>query len=105
MKTPEEIKKGLRCCTCIEWCAVCPYEGMPDCATEKNVDAIAYIQRLERERDTAVAYLADIRECSTCRYDPDDPLNYRPGVCFECCTTKNNYEWRGVPEKEGEHGA
>lgn len=57
------------------------------------------VTRLELERDAAVADLAAIQECSTCKHDPDDSIDCIQDVCFECCT-KCNWEWRGVPEKE-----
>lgn len=47
MKTPEEIKKGLECCSKTDKCPECPYYGEDWCSTKKNVDALAYIQRLE----------------------------------------------------------
>lgn len=48
MKKPEEIKKGLECCTndsyvCDE---KCPYFGT-DCAAKMHVEVLAYIQQLE----------------------------------------------------------
>lgn len=45
MKTPDEIKKGLECCT-VPLCAECPYDSDPSCVV-KNEDALAYIQQLE----------------------------------------------------------
>lgn len=45
MKTHEEIKKGLECCT-IPLCAECPYDSEASCVV-KNEDALAYIQQLE----------------------------------------------------------
>ena len=53
MKTPEEIKKGLECCTTGNYlsCRKCPYE-QGGCGEDENLkDALAYIQQLERERD------------------------------------------------------
>ena len=50
MKTPEEIKKGLECCsTSACKCFDCPYEG--EChlpfGSDPESDALAYIQQLE----------------------------------------------------------
>ena len=102
MKTPEEIKKGLECCySPVEpmlRCEACPYYGSIVCKMRLHTDALAYIRSLERERAAAVADLAAIHVCSTCKHVPDDSIDYIQGVCFECCTTKCNYEWRGVPE-------
>lgn len=52
-KTPEEIKKGLECCT-IPDCEGCPYDDDPSCVV-KNADALAYIQQLE-ERNERLEY-------------------------------------------------
>ena len=49
MKTPEDIKKGLECCDKLCRCNVCPYRGEEWCATNKNEDALAYIQQLEEK--------------------------------------------------------
>lgn len=49
VKTPDEIKKGLYSCTYAEGCAVCPYDGIEDCAAKKNVDALSLIQQLEAQ--------------------------------------------------------
>ena len=49
MKTPEEIKKGLECCSKTDKCPECLYSGEEYCATKKNVDALAYIQLLEAQ--------------------------------------------------------
>ena len=57
-RTPEEIKKGLECCsqntyTCGEGC---PYEVECQRMGRSNdviLDALAYINQLERERDEA----------------------------------------------------
>ena len=42
MKTPDEIKKGLECCT-IPLCAVCPYDGEESCIEKNNEDALTYM--------------------------------------------------------------
>ena len=46
MKKPDEIKRGLKCCT-IPLCAVCPYDGEESCIEKNNEDALTYIQQLE----------------------------------------------------------
>lgn len=45
--TPDEIKKGLECCT-IPLCDECPYDNDPSCVV-KNADALALIQQLQAE--------------------------------------------------------
>ena len=109
-------------------CEQCPYYGSVVCKMHLHTDALAFIQqlqaenaqqarcienmtdklnamndevaKLQAERDAAVADLMVIQECSTCKYDPDDPMEDRPNVCYECCTTKCNYEWRGVQKED-----
>lgn len=52
-KTPDDIKKGLECCT-IPLCDECPYNNDPSCVV-KNADALALIQQLQAENaDQAV---------------------------------------------------
>ena len=58
-RTPEEIKRGLRCETAGEHCSTCTYQC--ECLSEDgdlgvlNRDALALIERLEAERDAALA--------------------------------------------------
>ena len=49
MKTPEEIKKGLACCTGSPMCSDCPYYDCSDC-NDVEADALAYIQQLEEAK-------------------------------------------------------
>lgn len=48
MKSPEEIKKGLECCTDLEGkCFECPYNN-GHCDDSLERDALAYIRQLEQ---------------------------------------------------------
>ena len=51
MKTPEEIKKALECCSDADGfdgdCIKCPYKGEQWCGDKSKIDALAYIQQLE----------------------------------------------------------
>lgn len=57
MKTPEEIKRGLECCTPLDGdgectgfdaiCRLCPYDGETWCADKMRRDALSYINQLE----------------------------------------------------------
>lgn len=50
MKTPDEIKKGLKCCLEEHACTRCPYDDCDEgwhCVVDRNADALAYIQQLE----------------------------------------------------------
>ena len=53
MKTPEEIKKALECCSDSEGfdgdCIKCPYKGEQWCGDKSKIDALSYIQQLENQ--------------------------------------------------------
>ena len=101
MKTPDEIKKGLKCCA-YETCNGCPY-AEDGCATNREmIDALEYIQQLERERDAAVKQLQTAsRPCNSCKYG--DEIVENDTVCKECKIVMRNgnfyydhWQWRGV---------
>lgn len=59
-RTPEEIKAGLKACTTAKvqgyGCNIpCPYLNTPNCWLPVKRDALALIERLESERDAALA--------------------------------------------------
>ena len=56
-RTPEEIKAALCVCTSAEACNLygCYYSADNDCRTTMMRDALALIERLESERDAALA--------------------------------------------------
>ena len=97
-RTPEEIKKGLECCSSNGFCHKCPYDGMPCNNLELEADALAYIQQLERERDAAVEDMTELMQlaqfCRHCKHITED------GVCtFDFAANKDApwcWEWRGV---------
>ena len=77
-RTPEEIKAGLKACTTAKvpgyGCNIpCPYLNTPNCWLPVKSDALALIERLESERDAALAkvpkwisveeYLPENEEC------------------------------------------
>lgn len=51
MKTPDEIKKALECCSEISVCSECPYYNKlnfgGECVEIKSIDALNYIRQLE----------------------------------------------------------
>ena len=49
MKTPEEIKKGLEICIVDKNCRDCPYNN-GNCGMQLEIDALAYIQKLEAQQ-------------------------------------------------------
>lgn len=54
MKTPDDTKKGLECCTqptalVYEKCDNCPYRGEQNCISIMKQDTLTYIRQLEKE--------------------------------------------------------
>ena len=97
--TPDEIKKGLECCS-ISYADCnneCPYK--PDCDGSQILkDALALIRHLEAERD---AIMQDMnKNCTSCKHsgmnNPDNP-------CYkfeEQCRDNSKWQWRGVQKEE-----
>lgn len=110
-RTPEEIKKGLECCKPVwvdnHWKSCntkCPYidDVRGFCREMLMVDALTYIQQLERERDAAVRTarwqferrdkdgMTKLPVCSGCGATPKyyAPMNdvgmQVPPYCHEC---------------------
>ena len=54
-RTPEEIKERLWCCSKENGCLECPDVAAGDCSLKLCADALALIERLESERDAALA--------------------------------------------------
>ena len=108
MRTPDEIKKGLECCTMPDF-RNCPYDSEPSCVV-KNEDALAYIQQLEsrlaqaeRERDAAVRDLQKISFCEDCKHLGKSKKRNPCRECQENYKEKPNWQWRGpYPENTKE---
>lgn len=93
MKTPEEIKKGLRTCLDENCNGLCPYHGSRPCYAEMHTDALAYIQQLEESEERyrerlEIAYgklqeackeLDGVENCTNCLYG-DGSHDY----CHDC---------------------
>lgn len=102
MKSADEIKKGLECCTSRD-CggSKCPYFNEKSCNAAKSADALALIQQLESKLNQAVE---DIRMlgrtgefiCPVCAY-----YNHGEGTTGECvkCLTGDGFRWRGEKEE------
>lgn len=99
MRTPDEIKNGLKCRIC-GWeekqkggCENCGLHNPDYGFAERYADALAYIRQLERERD-AMRYdmqNAAFSLCGTCKYNnPDEEECPRHGRTEHC------YVWRGL---------
>ncbi|MDD6937461.1 MAG: DUF551 domain-containing protein [Clostridiales bacterium] len=54
-RTPEEIKAAIRHCESTNYCNVCPYADVIECGDAIQHDSLALIERLESERDAALA--------------------------------------------------
>lgn len=107
MKTPDEIKNGLKACGTLDGdCENCPYDDGLQlfCVDRLRKDAFVYFQHLEsrlaqveRERDAAVmdvTYVAFAPEvCKHYKYcqtiDNDGDKGCFGPICCE------DYEWRG----------
>ena len=99
-RTLGEIKAALVMCS--EICfgrSDCPYyDGVNErCQTKLTFNALSLIERLESERDAALAYMKEARICTECAYwdcGIDEP-------CIHCDFENNCFEWRGIePSKE-----
>lgn len=125
VKTPDEIKKGLKLCGrgCYPGC---PYKSF-ECVEELSRDGLEYIQQLEAridtltakavlfdesvaageklkcERDAAIKTLKEIGDCKYCKHDCVCTIMF-PN-CVECektdcachtCVYRSNWQWRGV---------
>jgi len=109
-RMPDEIKKGLECHFEVDGvCDECPYNDEPDCTRLVYMDALAYIQRLEAERDAAVKDMHEAQACLClicknykrdqdgneigCKVFGDFPFEDSPIICGQ-------FEWRGVQKEE-----
>ena len=123
-RTPDEIKKGLECCS-EDGCKSCPYEQ--DCYTTDGfsalaADALALIQqlqddnaqqarcienmtdklnamndevaKLQAERDAAVSDINIARPCRICKN------NTGAYICSHCDIPGREFEWRGAQKEE-----
>ena len=63
MKSPDEIKKGLECCTSRD-CGgnKCPYFNEKSCNAAKSADALALIQQLEADKQQLEGMLAHMNQ-------------------------------------------
>lgn len=84
MKTPKEVKKGLKCCLDIdgECRNGCPYYESKECSKELKEDAVKYIRAAESQQWTDVReglpkkagkYIVQSKTGAiyTIRYDPE----------------------------------
>ena len=121
MKTPEEIKKGLECCTIkignmFADCPRCPYyqpgKFTRACDIPLHDDALALIQQLEAEKAELLRLLKEAAACGGvcvgCKHanESGDVLKKCEDLDFDCerctekcachsCENNSNYEWQG----------
>ena len=110
MKTPEEIKKGLKICSKNAECNQCPYVDSA-CVDTLLRNALAYIQQLEsrlaqveRERDAALKEWKRTKMdsegmCWTCKHGHITDIGSCRCVSPYPCDEGEEWQWRGVCEE------
>lgn len=115
MKTPEEIKHALECCSMHivdADCSCCEYGQESNCDAGLHLDVLGYIRRLEAERDAAVKVrdyavleLCTAGVCNGCRHKLKNWTEEEP--CMSCCRLQDLKEddfWEfGFPELPNPH--
>lgn len=106
MKTPDEIKRGLECCTHAT-CNGCPYAEDGCTSGREKIDALEYIQQLEHYICELAEYAAQLEEeqqnliCDFMDYINDGVQNPVPYCAFgESCVLVDKRGWC----RPGEHG-
>lgn len=99
-RTPEEIKTALKVCpeVVIDDCPLCPYTLSFTCRDNVMLDALALIERLESERDAALAKVPMVHaewilkhigvghywQCSACHTNPCIYVTENTKFCPNC---------------------
>lgn len=94
----------------IEWLSGASADLRKEIEWKDKVIALAQRKQAEAEaeRDAALADLADVRSCKTCKYACDtrdcSSCKSKTCKCRECHLDKIAWQWRGLPEapEEGE---
>lgn len=82
MKTPDEIKKWLECCT-HGTCNSCPYFG-DECDSDREViDTLEYIQQLERRIGELTEKVAQLEEAQLKWISVDERPPELPCICYD----------------------
>lgn len=108
MKTPEEIKKGLECCSKPQLsnpCKDCPYDEcgcVEDGKANVTHDALTYIEQLEEQ---IMCMKIQMRgDCGCCKHRNGLKINAwaitMSKTCEECIMQESrpNWEYEGLPE-------
>jgi hypothetical protein len=112
MKTPDEIKKGLKCHGGKDVrCGECYYR-ISSCRLETAQDALSLIQQLEAEKDELLEKVKQLERerdalfealrtnrnlCSSCKHKP----GYGYGCTSVAKADGSCWEWRGLCEENG----
>lgn len=94
----------------LEWLSGASADLRKEIEWKDKVIALAQRKQAEAEaeRDAALADLADVRSCKTCKYACDtrdcSSCKSKTCKCRECHLDKIAWQWRGLPEapEEGE---
>ena len=82
MKTPDEIKKWLECCTHVT-CNGCPYDE-DGCATSQQIiDALEYIQQLEHHIGELTEKVAQLEAAQPKWISVDERPPELPCICYD----------------------
>lgn len=82
MKTPDEIKKWLECCTHVT-CNGCPYDE-DGCATSQQIiDALEYIQQLENHIGELTEKVAQLEAAQPKWISVDERPPELPCICYD----------------------
>lgn len=82
MKTPEEVKKGLECCTTsLYGCMECPYNNDGCSDNEEMTDALALIEQLEEREWELFNLLSSAFYGQQCYFKQDDGTVYSRATC------------------------
>ena len=112
MKSADEIKKGLECCSKSTCEPCCPYGNAENCnfAIYLLEDVLAYIRQLEAERAAAVTDMrqASIYLCCACKKYHHAVRGVSHHYCevigeredFTGAISCGMFEWRGVQKEE-----
>ena len=103
MKTPEEIKHALECCSnhiMDSDCSCCEYGQEANCDAGLHFDALDYIRRLEAEREALLKIVHDYAGCKECVH-----VSIKPELppCSDCGVLGKNWVWRGAGKEQNEN--
>ena len=87
MKTPEDIKKGLECCSDSEGfdgdCIKCPYKGEQWCGDKSKIDALSYIQQLENQIGELTEMVAQLEAAQPKWISVEEQPPELPCICYD----------------------